>query len=1314
MGWFDWFRWSRPGLGARELGLTALRSEGPAEPSDDEPDYPARPLIFEPGELVADTYRIRHRIGGGGMGTVYLAEHLRWNLDIVLKAPNAEVLADAVHRRRLRTEAEAWTDLGLHPNIAYCYYVHPIQHVPVIAIEYLDGGDLRSWIAERRCADLRIGLDLAIQCCHGLEHAHARGLIHRDVKPENILLTADGLLKITDFGIVRRRESAGAGFAGALRQAAGASRTIGAIGTYNYMAPEQFAGPDVGLQADIFALGVCLYEMWCGRRPYEVAQGARQEAPNPRSLRGDDLLPDRLCALIQRMVEWSPGQRPASCAEVRVELCAIHESLFGERSSFAELTDLPPRAGELNNRGVSYFELGQIEGSLRSFRAALTESPLHPEATYNRSLLEQLEGRISHDQAVVRMKEARKGVMPGRAAYLEGLVHLAAWAESDARRCFELAASSDPPEVEAIIALGDVAMARGKFGVAEDAYRRAISLSTDGRPLADRLAYAAAARPFSLTANPLPWRHCLATISTADSTVAKAAFGFIQHDTHIALLPDNLTALSAGFDSKLRVWDLAGRACTRVLAGHRGPVRCIAVTPDGKVAVSRGDASDLFVWDIATGECLRTMRPAGPVHTATVVIEPLAGPTAVAAGDASGVSAAAAPAAPASALPPVTSLPVSVESAMMSISADARLALTASVQLPGIYIGGAAHEDKWALQLWDLEQCALLWEKRGEMTYGNHPRPHHTLRTDPSFHADTLTSVAMTPDGQFGLSGASDGTARLWRLPDGKGAAVWNLDEADGLASWSGHARQPADPSAKSMRIMFETPRPSQRPVHVAISSDGTVAIATIGESLFLLNLASNDFVHLGRTDRMTGTIACLALSADGRLVAVGHGASISIWDVASRKCVGVLAEVSLGIVTAMGRVVSVAFGSGSSMLLSSTADGTLRAWDVRGLSNRRPALVLARASSVRTIAQTSRRFHELMSAAQTELASGRQDEALRSITAARQLPGYEHARAALECTAILGRQLPRCGLRGVWCLSRVRSSSPVIAIALAAEHNVALWARENGQVDVVGPSGERGFVLRGHRGDVNTVAIRRDGILGLTGGKDATVRTWNLVDGRCEVVFEGHQWQVTSVALMPDGTRALSASSDGAIMLWDLARHRRLQLLAPESDYGVFAVCATPDGCSVLAAGDDGALRLWDLDSGRQVRTMRGSKQAIRAAAVSPDGTLALAGSDDALRLWDLRTGECTRVLANGAVRVVTISPDGKFGLWLSDGGVWSICRLHDGVCLHTVEADAGTMNAFVLDDDGTRVISSESDGMVSTWQLDWELEAPPEAVAR
>ena len=322
------------------------------------------------------------------MGEVYLARQRQWNVDVAFKVPSDEIVSDSENRHRIVREAEAWTDLGLHPHIAYCYYAQPLGELLLLAIEYVDGGNLREWIADGRCADLKTGLDLAIQFCHGLEHAHKKGLVHRDIKPENVLLMKDGTLKITDFGIVRKAlaspdliESPGV-----VRQIAAGMTTAG-IGTADYMAPEQWGDQsEIDFRADIFAFGICLYEMLCGAKPYPVTAGPRQEAPDPGRLRGGKGLPEQLCQLMKHCVEWDRAGRPSAAHEVRAALCVAYEEAFGEPCLHAELPEISTLADDWNNRALSYLALGRGEDAEKAWRTALEADPRHLESSYNYGL----------------------------------------------------------------------------------------------------------------------------------------------------------------------------------------------------------------------------------------------------------------------------------------------------------------------------------------------------------------------------------------------------------------------------------------------------------------------------------------------------------------------------------------------------------------------------------------------------------------------------------------------------------------------------------------------------------------------------------------------------------------------------------------------------------------------------------------------------------------------------------------------------------------------------------------------------------------
>jgi WD40 repeat protein/serine/threonine protein kinase len=385
------------------------RAELTALEMADKQDWEVKTLpVWKPGDVILDTYEVENVISGG-MGHVYIANHKNWNVKLAIKSPNEMMLSDRSNFARILREANSWIELGLHPNIAYCYYVRNIEDVPHIFVEYVDGGNLRQWIEDGKCIDYRLNLDLAIQFCHGMEYAHSRGMIHRDIKPENILMTKEGVLLITDFGLVRSGNNIQAKSQideTSKRQRQSVLTFIGdEMGTWGYMSPEQKENPhEVDERTDIFALGICLYEMFCGNRPYEITFGPEQEPPDPKKIGADDALPAEISQLLKNCIKWRPSDRYKNFREIRAEIIRIYEKLFNEDSLYAGLELYGIEPDRLNNKGVSLLELGETEKSVSCFKKALEINETHPEATYNLSLIQWRGGKIDDLEFVNRLE----------------------------------------------------------------------------------------------------------------------------------------------------------------------------------------------------------------------------------------------------------------------------------------------------------------------------------------------------------------------------------------------------------------------------------------------------------------------------------------------------------------------------------------------------------------------------------------------------------------------------------------------------------------------------------------------------------------------------------------------------------------------------------------------------------------------------------------------------------------------------------------------------------------------------------------------
>ncbi len=278
-------------------------------------------------------YRVIERLGGGGMGVVYKAEDMRLERFVALKFLPAELANDPQALERFRREAKAASALN-HPNICTIYDIGEQDGKAFIAMEYLDGVMLKYRIAGRPL-ETSLLLSLSIEIVDALDAAHAAGIIHRDIKAANIFITKRGHAKILDFGLAKRTES------GTRREAASGSDDptladpmIGdkdlttknmALGTVNYMSPEQVAGKSLDERTDLFSFGVTLYEMASGRMPFDKdTDGATYgailyEHPEPPS-QWNPQLPPQLDAIIVKALEKDRSLRYQHASEMRADL----------------------------------------------------------------------------------------------------------------------------------------------------------------------------------------------------------------------------------------------------------------------------------------------------------------------------------------------------------------------------------------------------------------------------------------------------------------------------------------------------------------------------------------------------------------------------------------------------------------------------------------------------------------------------------------------------------------------------------------------------------------------------------------------------------------------------------------------------------------------------------------------------------------------------------------------------------------------------------------------------------------------------------
>ena len=271
---------------------------------------------FAAGAVIAQ-YRVLEEIGAGGMGIVYKAEDTKLGRLVALKFLPGTLATDASALERFQREARAASALN-HPNICTIYDIEEYQGHSFIAMEYLDGRFLKDHILGRTL-DRNAISKLGIQIAEALSAAHSKGVVHRDVKPGNIVVTASGPVKVLDFGLAKLIGSQGG------NAPTKSLETHAVTGTLPYMSPEQLRGREVGARTDIYALGVVLYEMSTGRRPFtaEVSPQLIDDilnTPPPLPRQVNPKISPKLEEIMLKCLEKDPEDRYQTAKEIAVDL----------------------------------------------------------------------------------------------------------------------------------------------------------------------------------------------------------------------------------------------------------------------------------------------------------------------------------------------------------------------------------------------------------------------------------------------------------------------------------------------------------------------------------------------------------------------------------------------------------------------------------------------------------------------------------------------------------------------------------------------------------------------------------------------------------------------------------------------------------------------------------------------------------------------------------------------------------------------------------------------------------------------------------
>jgi serine/threonine protein kinase/WD40 repeat protein/CubicO group peptidase (beta-lactamase class C family) len=717
---------TEPGAPAQDSSIPSGECKGPGMDTgmSSEPitvgwprtEIPAQPGSYRAAQPVPEQlreYQLLNQLGKGGMGTVYRAIHTSLGKLVALKVLSAQFTSDPAAVARFRREMRAAGQLS-HPNIVQATDAGEVDGLHFLVMEFIEGSDLAALVRKRGPLPIADACEVVRQAALGLEHAHAHGLVHRDVKPSNLLLARDGQVKVLDLGLALLQEA----------QPGSEAATVSGLimGTLDYVAPEQIDDPHrVDARADLYSLGCTLYHLLAGRPPFsgpsfsttgQKLKAHAFAAPPPiRQSRPE--VPAGLASILERLLAKEPAERLASAADVATALAP-----FAAGSNLAVLAEGGPRVPHDINElpTVQALPGGKQSPRRRSWFAG---------AAAVTALLAILAGVVIHvqtDRGVLEIETVDDDVkvVVEKSGDIVTILDLKTRKEFTLRSGkyqLKLADGSNGLELD----VADVTVKRDDKAIAhvrrKKAGQAALNTSQVVRPapaepgeLRRFEGHTGQINCFALTPDGK-----LAASGSNDSTVRiwdvasgkmlRRCQGVTEEVWGMAVTPDGRSVLSGGggfyrdgrwqegADFSLHLLDLASGKEQRRLEGHTRAVRCVAISRDAKNAVSGGLDRTVRVWDLQTGKerfCLEG-------HAGTVT--------------------------------------------SVALSPDGRHALSAGW-------------DK-TIRLWDIETGKELRRFTG---------PGHT---------EVISCIRFSPDGRLALSGSLDRTMRLWNVATGEEIRVF-------------------------------------------------------------------------------------------------------------------------------------------------------------------------------------------------------------------------------------------------------------------------------------------------------------------------------------------------------------------------------------------------------------------------------------------------------------------------------------------------------------------------------------------------------------
>ncbi len=1109
------------------------------------------------GELVLGTYEVVELLGEGGMGRVYKVHHQGWDVDLAVKIPRSEVLEAAGGAEDFEREAETWVNLGLHPHTVSCYYVRRVDSIPCVFAEFVPGGNLHERLvnlgdgtpllyqggAEEALSGV---LDIGIQFAWGLKYAHDQGLIHQDVKPANVMITPEGLAKVTDFGLAIA--PAPSTHVLKIQDEVISSRNDQAAGTPQYFSPEQATSKPLTLKTDMWSWALSMLEMFRGGRTWEFGSVGAESLEEYLAAGPEEVwlprMPDSVADLLRRCLSEEPEARFDNMGAVAESMTDIYSETVGRDYPRIEPTAGRAMADSLNNRAVSFLDLGRLPEAEALWDEALKAQPNHSGSTFNRGLVHWRKARLDDETVTEQMRQVYQS---------HG-------------------------------GLGTDTLLLAYLNLERDDCKAAL------KTLAE------------LSKTNLDQKDILQLRSIAEKRVERSMRFLKTFEGHqgnvntVCFSPDNLHLISGGSDRTIRIWDMNQGTEVKVLEGHSGPVNALCQTRDGRLALSGGGdftSKDfhLRLWDLAGVKPIRSFeghenavnavrfgqneeRAYSASDDGTVRLWDLRTGACrkILTGHEGGV---------------FDVCPEKQDRLVYSAGADR------TIRVWDISSGRCTHvldgHEGRVNSLWlDNEGNYLLSGGSDNTLRLWDLSKKETVRTF-SGHRDEVNSVCLSSDMRFAISAGSDRMVKLWNLETGQclrtfeGHSSWVLSAGfspEGECAVSGGVDN-------TIRLWQTSPRPEPFRAPMVLSKVFSSEKAVSAQSQYSQDLnqakkalARQDPASAARHVRAARTRPGYSRGSEAMkfwaslYTRLGHGEFKGGWE---------------GIVLAghkMG-LLSISPGQDHRLLLSGSGDRTLKLWDT--VLGRCEKTLYGHTAAVNSVSLNHRKGLAL---------SGGADKTLRlwSIKTGQCVQTFEEHEAVIKAVclspdgrlalsgcengelrvweAATGKLRVRLGQRGpaINSISISRISATVLTGSgdYTGEDNlVHLWDLDSTQC-------LRTFT--GHERAVNSVSFSGDGRKVLSGSSDSTARLWDVETGKCLQVFEGHERAVNSVCLTMDGQNALSGGFDQSLKLWNSEDGKCLRTFEGHNA-AVNSVCFSPDGRYVFSGSEDETIKVWILD---------------------------------------------------------------------------------------------------------------------------------------